>query len=165
MRRHELAFLDIHDPAGPPGRDQQIRLPAKKRGNLQDVGHFGRAVRPARAREYRSGREASRLHAAENAQALLKSGSAIPVERWCGWPYRMMPLKTKGPAIALRDRLRHPVNVLFALDDARTGDQDQRAASRESESSRRPQSPAEITGRFRQQRRRCHGAIRCRGIS
>ena len=37
LRRDELALLDIDDPARPPGLDQQIRLAAEERRNLQNV--------------------------------------------------------------------------------------------------------------------------------
>ncbi len=41
LRRDELALLDVDDAAGAPGRDQQIRLAAQERRDLQDVDGFG----------------------------------------------------------------------------------------------------------------------------
>jgi hypothetical protein len=45
VRRDELALLDIHHPARAARFEQQIRLAAQKRRDLQDVHHFRR--RPA----------------------------------------------------------------------------------------------------------------------
>ena len=42
MRRHELALLDIDDAAGASGLHQQIGLAAEERGDLENVGGFGR---------------------------------------------------------------------------------------------------------------------------
>ena len=39
--REELALLDLHDPPGPRRRHQQVRLPAQKRRDLEDVDDFG----------------------------------------------------------------------------------------------------------------------------
>ena len=48
VRRHELALLDIHDPARAAGFEQQIGLPAEKRRDLENVHHFGRRLRLGR---------------------------------------------------------------------------------------------------------------------
>ena len=40
-RRHELALLDVHHAFAHGRGYHQIRLTAKKRGNLQNIGDFG----------------------------------------------------------------------------------------------------------------------------
>src|SRR6266576_291261 len=39
LRRHPLAFLDVHRPARLARGDQQIRLATEERGDLENVGH------------------------------------------------------------------------------------------------------------------------------
>ena len=40
-RRQELALLEVDDPAGLRGRDDEVGLPREERRNLQDVGDLG----------------------------------------------------------------------------------------------------------------------------
>ena len=52
VRRDKLAFLDIDDAARAPRFQQQIRLAAKERRDLDDIDSLGRRVLPARFREH-----------------------------------------------------------------------------------------------------------------
>ena len=83
-----MALLDVHDPPGAPGLDQQIGLAAEERGDLQDVRRFGRRLglrgfvnigehgKPAPPQPARMRSPSSQARA------------AIRRQRWCGWLYR-----------------------------------------------------------------------------
>ena len=45
VRREKLSLLDVHDPSGLRGGDDEIGLTREKRGNLQHVGDVGRRAR------------------------------------------------------------------------------------------------------------------------
>ena len=124
--RDELAFLDIHDLAGAAGRDQQIGLPAKESRDLQDVDGFGRGLRLRRLVNVGQHLEAQLARG----RARMRKPSSKPGPRYEFTLLRLAlskeALKTKSPAI-LPDLARQKVNVLFALDHARSGDQAQAA--------------------------------------
>ena len=130
VRRHELALLDVDDAAGAAGCEQQVGLAAEERGDLQDVG---RLRRPASAcagswMSVRIGKPCV-FDAGQDAQAFLQPGAAIGVDAGAvglveGGLEDERPGDPAGCSRAMK------VDVLFAFDDARSGDQHQRAAGR-----------------------------------
>ena len=88
VRRHELALLDVDDAAGAAGGQQQVRLAAEERGDLQDVRHLGRRFGLRRLVDVGEDGKALGLHAGQDAQAFAQARTAISAARWCGWPCR-----------------------------------------------------------------------------
>ena len=59
--RKKLSFFQVHHAARLSRSDEQIRLPRKKRGNLQNVGHFGNGSRLGRFMNIRQDRNPKAL--------------------------------------------------------------------------------------------------------
>src|SRR5579859_2100265 len=131
VRRHKLPFLDVDDAPGAARCDEQIRLPAEERRDLQNIGNFGRGrglrgfvdvgedTVPCgfQARKYSESLFEARAAKSREAGAIgLVEGS----------------LKDKRPG-DLADGLRHEMHVLFRFDHARPGNQGNRRATSEQE--------------------------------
>src|SRR6516225_8410263 len=75
--RDELPFLDVDHALAERGRDNQVCLPAKKGGDLQDVGNFGdRRDISSFVHVGENGNANFFFHLAQNAQAFLAARSA-----------------------------------------------------------------------------------------
>ena len=131
-RRNELALLDVYGAPGLSSGDEQIRLAAEERGNLQHVDHFRHALHIdgfMHVGEHRNVNCVGDL--AQNPQSLADPEPAKALDR------RAVRLVVGGfedvghfqRARHAIDALRHLERVLFALNDARTGDQEQLTAA------------------------------------
>ena len=75
---HELALLHVHGPAGLRGGHQQIGLPGKERGNLQQRAHFADRRGLLRFVDVGRHRQAGRLRdLCQDLQPGLDPGAAI----------------------------------------------------------------------------------------
>ncbi len=132
--RQELALLDVDDAARLRGRDQQIGLARQEGGDLQDVDDVGGRLRLRRVVDVGEQRDAvARLDRGQHAQPFVEARTAE------GGSRRAVGLVERGfederDARGARD-LDEPAGDLgrvpFALDDARAGDQHERAAAAE----------------------------------
>ena len=130
VRGDELPLLDVDDSAGAPGGEQQVGLAAEKGGDLQDVGDLGGRLGLRRLVNIGQDREACSLRTpARMRSPSLKPGPAVGASAGAvGFVERRFEDER---ADDLANRLRHAVDVLFAFDDARAGDQNQRRRIRE----------------------------------
>ena len=125
VRRHELSLLDVDDAARAARRQQQIGLPAEESGNLQDVGHRGHRFGLRRLMNIGEDRKAFRLQPGQNAQSFDEARPAIGVQAGAVGLVKRR-LEDEAAAHGVANAARHPVDVLFAFDHARSGDQHQR---------------------------------------
>ena len=126
-RRNKLSFLDIDGAAAERGRDHEVGLAAEKGGNLQHVGDFRDL---GHVRHFVDIRKHGELNFVfdllENAQTLFHAGSAKAANRSAvGFVVADFEDKRKleRPRHALDD-LGHANGVLFALDHAWTGNEE-----------------------------------------
>ena len=146
---HELAFLDVHDAAGPAGGYKKVRLAAKEGRYLEDIRHLGDLFGLRRLVDIGEHGEARGLHACQDAQPLtqprppigLSAGAIGLVEGSFENEVRSLTvavlcrngtaLVSKRSSDYFEDGARHPMHVLFTFDHARTSDEDERLAVRE----------------------------------
>ena len=129
-----MAFLYVHHAPGAPCGDQQIRLAAKKRRNLQHVADFGRRADLRDIVHVGQDRQASVfLDGRENAQAFFQPRAAKGGDgRAVG--FVVGSFEDEGNAQLAgdgADSFGHGRRVRFAFDHARSGDQKKRSISAE----------------------------------
>ena len=131
-RRNELALLDIHRASGLSSGDEQIRLAAEERGNLQDVSDFRHALHVDGLMHVGQHRNMNCIRdLAQDAQTLADPRAAKTLDRRA---VRLIVRSLEDVRDLQRarnaiDALRHLERVLFALNDTRTGDQEELAAA------------------------------------
>ena len=131
-RRNELALLDVHRATGLSSGDEQISLAAEERGNLQDVGDFRNALHVDGLMHVGEHRNMNCVRdLAQDAQSLADPGAAETLDRRA---VRLIVRSLEDVRDFQRarnaiDALRHLERVLFALNDTRTGDQEQLTAA------------------------------------
>ena len=124
--RDELALLDVDDAAGAAGGQQEVRLAAEEGGNLQDIRDFGGRFGLRRLVDIGEDRIAGGLQAGEDAQTFAQARAAVSTRAGAvgfvegGFEDEIAGGRGDGPG--------HEVDVLFAFDHARPGDQHQRLA-------------------------------------
>jgi hypothetical protein len=126
-RRGKLAFFDVHDSAGPGRRYNQIRLPAKKGGDLQNIRHFGHLGNIQAFVHVSEDRHVHFiLYFPKNTQTVLQAGAA---EALYGSAIGFVvgsfenEREAQGPSDAL-DNFCHADGMVFAFDHARARDQE-----------------------------------------
>ena len=134
VRRHELSLLDVDDAAGATRGQQQIGLPAQEGGYLQNVGDRSRRFGLRRFMDIGEDRKAFRLEPGQYTKAFDETWPAICVQAGAVGLVKRR-LEDEAAAHGVADAVRHAVDVLFAFDHARPGDQHQRTG--------RPLGPAE----------------------
>ena len=131
-RREELALLDVDDASRAGCRDDQIGLPREERGNLQDVGDFGRARGLPGFVDVGQDRHASRFaNAREDAQPFVDPRTAKgPRRRAVGLVVRRLEdVLHAGAAGDIAHGESEVDSVRLALDHARACNQEQRRAA------------------------------------
>src|SRR5205807_6726319 len=132
FRSEELSFLDVDGASGRRRGQQQIRLPAEERGDLQDVHHLGGRRALGRLVDVgEHGQADLRLDPGEDAQAFLQPRAA---ERLHAGPIRLVEAALeddRNPVLLrhLRHLVRVPERELLPLDHAGPGDRDQLTAA------------------------------------
>ena len=91
MRGDELPLLDVHDPAGASGGEQQVGLPAEEGGDLEDVGDLGRGLGLRGLVDIGQTGKPSARDAGEDAESFAQAGTAVALDAACGWLCRTMP--------------------------------------------------------------------------
>ena len=130
-RRDELALLDVDDASGLAGLDQDIGLTAQECGNLQNVYRLGRERSLARLVNVREDRDATIANPFQDAQSFFDPRPTIGIyTRPIGLIERRLEYERHIQRIGqTRERRGEHVDVFFALDHARSGDQCQRPAA------------------------------------
>ena len=128
LGRQELAVLDVDDGARFGRRDDELRLHAQVRGNLDDVANLTGRRRLIRIVDVREDRQIELLlDLLEHAKAGLEPGTLVVLER-AAVVLRERRLEDQRNAEALRDAfepLGGTHHQRLFLDDARPGDQKQ----------------------------------------
>ena len=141
-RREELSFLDVDDAPGPCRRDEQIRLPAEERRDLQHVDGLGDRRRLRRLVDVGQDGHADLLaHAPQDADTFGQPRAAKRTDRRAiGLVEGRFEDVRHAAAIGdLADAPGQRERVIFTLDHARPGDEQQRAvADRQPADSDRP---------------------------
>ena len=130
-RRKELALLHVHDLAGLGGRDEEVRLAAHERRDLQDIDDLADGLALLGAMDVGEDVESVvLLHHREEVEASLHAGTTVAAERGAvGFVVRALEddvqlrvaggqgleLRGDGPAVGLR------------FEGARSGDEEQTA--------------------------------------
>src|SRR5262249_46975777 len=129
VRREELAFLDIDDATSAACRNEEIGLAAEERRNLENVGDSRRGFRLDGFVNVGKSRKAGRLQGRQYPQTLAQAGTAI---RSDGRAVGLIEGRFEDERAGDRSDLpREPVDVLFRLNNARTGDQREGSISRD----------------------------------
>ena len=125
--RNKLTFLDVHCPPGLPCGHQQIRLPAKKRRDLQHVHSFCRNLAMARFVHIRQHRQPKVLgqspqnsrafHQPRSTKALHAGAIRFVIARF---EDQRHPQVSRNPL----NSLRHRAHVGFVLNHAWPRDQE-----------------------------------------
>jgi hypothetical protein len=120
--RNELALFDVHDTACAAGGDEQIGLPAKERGDLNDVGDGGDGLGLGRLVDVGEDEIALRLHTREDPKAFGESRTAVGIDT-AAVGFVEAGLEDEVALDAASNFRSEKVNVRFALNDTRPGDQ------------------------------------------
>ena len=139
-RRKKLSLFQVHHAARFSGSHKQVRLPRKKRGNLQDVGDFGHGRRLRRFMNVRQDRNPEALlDFFQDAQTFRKPRASIRLfRRAIGLVIGSLENKRHlGVSGDFREPLGHHQRVLFAFNDARSGNQEQRLVAADADASNR----------------------------
>jgi hypothetical protein len=129
LRREKLAFLDVDRPARRGCREQQIRLPAQKRRDLQDIAHRG-DLRDLRAfvNIGQNGEPILALNHREEFQTLVDARAARATERGAvGFVEGALEddLERGQLAVDAYERLGDGATHALVLERARPGDDQQ----------------------------------------
>ena len=131
-RGHELPLLDVHRPAAPRARHDQVGLQAEERGHLQHVEHRGRRRDHPDFVDVGQHRQPGLvLDLLEDAEPLHQPGPPVRVDRrTVGLVVRRLVDEghPRGRGHPLQ-ALGHHQRVLVVLDGARPPDQGQRRAA------------------------------------
>ena len=136
--REELAFLDVHCTAGGAGLDQQVRLAGEERRDLNHVADFRRPPDLSDVVHVRqNGHLKFLLDSGQNLEPRSEPRPAVGAE---GSAVRFIERSFEDERNFELARRRNEVlgefeRVPLALDDARPGDQEERPAAPESQSS------------------------------
>src|SRR6185503_7173346 len=128
LGRQELAVLDVHDGSRLRGRDEELRLHAQVRRNLDDVANFGGRRSLIGIMNVREDRQIElKLHLLEQTKPGLEPRALVVLER-ATVVLRERRLEDQSNLESLRDCLEplgrtHHQRLFF--DDARAGDQKQ----------------------------------------
>src|SRR5579863_5336751 len=131
VRRHKLPFLDVDDAPGAARFDEQIRLTAEECRDLQNIGDFCRGCGLRRLMNVGENGVPGGFQARKYSEPLFEARAAKSREAGAIGLVEGS-LKDKRPD-DLADGLRHEMHVLFALDNARPGNQDDRRTTSEQE--------------------------------
>jgi hypothetical protein len=127
-RGHELALLDVHRPAAPRARHDEIGLAAEERGNLEHVEHLrGRPHLGDRVHVGQDREPGLLLDLLQDSQPLGETGAAVGVDRGAVGLVvgRLVDERHAGGGGDALQALRHRERVLLVLDGAGPADHGQ----------------------------------------
>src|SRR5512139_191907 len=132
VRREKLSLLEIDRPAGPGGGDDEVSLTTEERRNLQHVRDLGGALSLPRLVDVgQDGHADLALDLGQHAEPFLQAWTAKrPGRGAIGLVERRLEDEgNAGPTGDVPQSRAEGQRVRLALDDARAGDQHERAAT------------------------------------